>query len=175
MTYRCIGYHGTHSKNIDSILKNGYRLSGEKEWFGKGVYFFQDYFPITNGFKEAISWAIYVKGFRSIAIFKSLIISNKYFDLVENIEHKELFDKIRGDLLKLHKKSGKNIDDFKDCIVFEKLSEISDIDFIRAAVDAGRNFGYYSVVIRRFQVQICVKNLRCIKKNECIFNKRILF
>ncbi|MBD3338859.1 MAG: hypothetical protein GF353_07115 [Candidatus Lokiarchaeota archaeon] len=171
MNSKIIGYHGTHSKNVDSIIKNGYRLSGEKEWFGRGVYFFQDYSSITNGFEEAKLWAINVKKFKKSAVLQSLIISTKYFDLVDNIEHRKYYDKLRKSLTELHKKSGKDIKDFHDHIIFNKLSEEDNIDFIRACVDAGRNYGYYSIVVRRLQVQICVRNSNCIKENKCIYKE----
>jgi len=60
-----IGYHGTNVKNIDNIRNCGYNFSGKKEWFGKGIYFFEDLIPITNGFIEAKSWAVKVKHFES--------------------------------------------------------------------------------------------------------------
>lgn len=37
------GYHGTSIENAKKILETSYKLSNEKEWFGAGVYFFENF------------------------------------------------------------------------------------------------------------------------------------
>ncbi|MCP4110709.1 MAG: hypothetical protein GY749_35155 [Desulfobacteraceae bacterium] len=74
-----IGYHGTKSENINNIIKNGYVLSGKKEWFGEGVYFFEDLAPLTDGFTEAKSWMLYVKHVKYWAVFQTKIESDIFY------------------------------------------------------------------------------------------------
>lgn len=42
-----IGYHGTKTKNVESILKDGFKISpfkkGDNHWLGHGIYFYADY------------------------------------------------------------------------------------------------------------------------------------
>lgn len=166
---KCIGYHGTDKKNIGNILKNGYIISGDKEWLGKGVYFFETLSPLTYGDQEAINWAKFVKKIQKWAVFKAVIDSNKYIDLVLNIKHREIYDKIKLKLLKKHEKKGKNPLFFNDNIVYKAMEKALNIDFIRALVNAAQT-GIYIKTIRRPQVQICVKNTDSIIKNE-LFKK----
>jgi len=160
-----ISYHGTASKNINNILENGYILSGKKEWFGEGIYFFEDLPPLTNGFAEAKSWAIYVKHSKQWAVFQAEIESNIFIDLLFDNEHKRLFKETRNLLLKLHKKSGKDLSQFSDRVVYSLIAREKKVELIRAPVDAEKFYGYHSPSILRFQVQICVKKSECIKKN----------
>ena len=50
-----IGHHGTSKANAQSILRSGFRKSSGKQWFGDGVYFFDD------DQREALNWAVRVK------------------------------------------------------------------------------------------------------------------
>ena len=156
----CVGYHGTHNDNVRSIINNGYYYSNENEWFGKGIYFFESQHPLTNGFIEARDWAIYVKNYKKWVVFKAKIESDKYHVL--DINHKKLYDDVKSKLLELHKKSGKDIKIFDERIIFKKLQE--NVDFIRAIVDSEKKL-YISYLVRRIQIQICVKNADCVKKN----------
>jgi hypothetical protein len=157
-------YHGTNVKNIESIQKNGYNFSSDKEWLGKGIYFFETLKPIVDGVTEAISWVKYVKKERTWAVFEATIESDLYFDLVEDIEHKKIYDKIRNRALELFIKAGNRRKDFKERIIYSKLEE-REVDFIRVLVDASKHEGYYSYTVRRPQLQVCVKDKRCIKEN----------
>ncbi len=164
------GYHGTDLKNVNSIITKGYVPSGENEWFGTGVYFFEDLKPLTNGFQEARSWAVYVCGLKFYAIFKAVITSKKFIDIAGCREHRILYDEVKEKLHNLHIKSGKKEKTFSDNIVFTFLSQEYQIDFIRVLVDAARQKDIqFSYVIRRPQLQICVKNTTCIIKNFCIY------
>lgn len=160
-----IGYHGTNSEHIDYIVKNGYILSGKKEWFGEGIYFFEDLAPLTYGFVEAESWAVVVKHFKRWAVFQAEIESDIIIDLLLNDDHKKLFRKIRKRLLKLHKESGKDLNEFSDRVVYNLIAKEKEVELIRVPVDAGKFCGYHSPSILRFQIQICVKKSECVKKN----------
>lgn len=160
-----IGYHGTEIKNVDNILKNGYILSSNNEWLGSGVYFFESLKMFSNGFLEAKNWVLYVKKYKNWAVFKSKINSKKFIDLVNNIKHKEIYDKIRERMIKKHIESGFDKKDFKERVIYVNMGTLK-IDFIRSLVDAKKDFGYYSYTIRRPQIQICVKNIKVITENK---------
>lgn len=52
-----IGYHGTNYENVESILKNGFRISDKAdEWLGHGIYFFTK--GISDPIENAKEWAI---------------------------------------------------------------------------------------------------------------------
>ena len=169
MEMEFIGYHGTKNKSVSNILMYGYKLSGEDEWFGKGVYFFVDAKPYSNGYSEARLWAIHVKRFKKWAVLQSEIIGDNYIDLIKNVKHKNLYDKICKEMYALHVKS-KVPNDFLENIVFKKISEKQNIDFILAFADAGKPHEYYTPVVRRLQAQLCVKKIECIKKSK-LFRK----
>ena len=44
---KIVGYHGTKSENVDSILKEGFKIKkskkGDNHWLGHGIYFYSDY------------------------------------------------------------------------------------------------------------------------------------
>ena len=165
MSLTCIGYHGTKIENVSNINENGYNISAESKWFGQGVYFFEDLPPLTYGNIEAKSWAIRAKKFYRWAVFKAIIKSEKYIDLVNNKEHKEKYSRIRDKLKEIHKRTIGDRPPFGEIIVFKKLEESADIEFIRVATDGIWDYNYPTYVIQRYQLQICVKNTRCIIKN----------
>jgi hypothetical protein len=52
-----IGYHGTDYDNVESILKNRFRISDKAdEWLGHGIYFFTE--GISDPIENAKEWAI---------------------------------------------------------------------------------------------------------------------
>lgn len=159
------GYHGTEISNIENIQKNGYKISSDNEWLGSGVYFFESLNNFCDGFLEAKNWAFYVKKYQNWAVFKVKIKSNKFIDLVTNIKHREIYDKIRESAMKKHIQSGFNKKDFKENSIYVTMSEL-DIDFIRVLVDAQKDYGYYSYTVRRPQIQICVKRTDIIIENK---------
>jgi hypothetical protein len=122
-----------------------------------------------DGFTEAKSWVINVKKYPKWAIFESTIkiISEKFLDLVENIDHKRNFEKVRNKILQIYDDQRKPRNTLRDYIVFRYIEEQSDFDFIRALVDAGRQ-EYSSFIVGRPQIQICVKQKMCIADNKLI-------
>lgn len=161
---RITGYHGTSEENCDEILKNGYSKSGDDEWFGAGVYFFEDCAPFTSGTEEA-EWWVRIRKYPRWVILKSIIESEKYLDIAFCQEHRRLYEQIKKELVNLHRRGGRSIRDFKLRSVFIMLSK-RDVDFIRASVDAQRDPGFFSYVIGRYQIQVCVKNIDCIKSTS---------
>jgi len=160
-------YHGTKAESADNISKAGYKKSNSCEWFGSGIYFFETYETICNGYIEARDWAKHVKGYNSWAVFKAVVESEKYIDIAFVHEHKMLYDRIKYKALENHKKSGQDVKDFNENIIFLEM-EKHDVDFIRALVDSKKDLGYYSYIVRRPQLQICVKNEETILSNDLI-------
>jgi len=156
------GFHGTSQELSQSIIQQGFKSSGCSEWFGEGVYFFETYSTLTDGFIEARDWARIVKGFSRWSVIFSTIKTIDYIDLVDNIEHKKIYDRIKEKMLEIHAKSGQNIDNFTETTIFLEMQRSLDVDVIRCLVDSMKNRGYYSFVVRRPQVQVCVKNVQCI-------------
>lgn len=168
MSIKKIGFHGTGASVAKSIIKEGFKFSNDDNWFGEGVYFFCDINPITDGFVEARQWAQIVRKNSDWAILKSEIESNKVANLIDDIGLKVKFDKIREELLRIHKKSGMPSSSFSDKIVFKKIQEYGHFDYIIALVDAGRPQDYQTFYIRRLQAQLCVKTVTCIKTTSLI-------
>ncbi len=108
---------------------------------------------------------LYVKHVKYWAVFQTKIESDIFIDLVFDNKHKKYFKEMRNLLLGLHKKSGKDLNEFSDNIVYNLIAKEKKIELIRVPVDAGKYYGYHSPVISRFQIQICVKKRECIKEN----------
>lgn len=169
MFLECIGYHGTSMKAAEQIQKNGYQASSEKEWLGKGIYFFGTSSGSieSDGCEEAVAWVCNVKKFNNWVIFEANINSTKFLDLVKNINHRKRFDIAKNKIIERYARLGKSNTALRDYIIFKCIDEESDFDFIRALIDAGRQ-QYQSAVVRRPQIQICVKKEVCIKTNNII-------
>lgn len=164
-----LGYHGTDENCVNSIIKNGYEFSGPNHWLGSGIYFFGNLKELNfSGQQEARDWAVKVKKVKSYGIFEALIDSDNYIDIAANPMHKEIFESIRQEALDKHIESGKLIKDFKETTIFVKLEQKLNVDFIVAVTDGAKNPKFPSYLVRRIQIQICVKNKSCIKKNDLI-------
>ena len=165
LMFSCIGYHGTSPENVDSILQNGYKLSGKDAWFGSGVYFFGDLLPYFPGEREAIQWMLYYKRVETWAVIISDIRSEKCFDMLEDSSDRQSFDEIKNALFIKHVQAGKDPLYFKDNIVFKKLEDARHFEVIRALVNASKN-QHIAYTVSRPQVQICVKNLAAILSSK---------
>ncbi len=164
---KLICYHGTKAEAADNINKTGYLKSKHSEWLGSGVYFFESYGTLCDGIIEARDWAKFVKKFKNWAIFEACIESEKYIDIAFEIEHRKIYDQIKEEAIKKHKESGKGIKEFNENLIFQEMEKL-DIDFIRALVDSKKDLGYYSYIVRRPQLQICVKHNEVIVSNKLI-------
>jgi hypothetical protein len=154
MCLDCLGYHGTDEDGAKRIQLEGYKPSSHTEWLGSGVYFFGTYDGVVDGLEEAKSWVNYVKPFARWTIFEATISSEKFLDLVENVSHRQTFDRAREKMLALHTKSRKPPRTFRDYIIFKFIDEQFEFDYVRAFVDAARQDDYVSKVVRRPQIQI---------------------
>lgn len=164
------GYHGTATGMAEKIEIDGYKASTDDiSWLGQGVYFFRSSSGSVeiDGLNEAKSWVISVKKYHRWVIFEAKIISAKFLDLVDNIEHRKYYEIARGKMLEMYDRQKKPRNALRDFIVFKYIDEQNDFDFIRALVDAGRQ-EYSSFIVKRPQIQICVKQMACITENNII-------
>jgi|GEM_PF-3025549 len=159
------GYHGTHRKNASSISTTGFQSSKEDEYLGAGVYFFEDA-EFGKGIDEAICFCRFVRFIDrcDIVVFRANVESTKVLDLVSNIEHRKLFDEAKN-RLRLALKSTKNVDSkVEDYRIFNLIDRDKSFEVIRAIIEAAREEKeVFSYIIRRPQIQICVKTNKIIK------------
>ena len=163
-----VGYHGTSYEASRNIVENGYVFSKEKEWLGTGIYFFKDCMsPYCSGFEEAKCWAKFVKKYNNWVVFKAKIVSEEILDLVDNVEHRIILDRIIETAKKKHKASSRRKEPFEDYMVFKEMdsNEETKVEVVICLVDAG-NIGYKSKIVRRPQVQVCVKSHDVIVENK---------
>ncbi len=115
-----IGYHGTATKNVESILNNGFKLSTDienEQWLGDGVYFFCDGVP-PKPYWAARKWAIaeawdnlnYTYKYRDYTILESMISlkTENFIDLTEK-DGLETFNYLRDKFIQKIKESKKCI------------------------------------------------------------------
>mgnify|MGYP006422183703 CR=1 FL=1 len=162
------GYHGTPKNNIKSIQQNGYKISSDAEWFGEGIYFFGSLDSVTSGSNEAKQFLKNARKINNPAIFKSYFYTDVYIDIVKNNGHRRQFFELQDQLVKLHEKysgSNKNVqisDKFVLSVLLKNFG--TKIALIRVPCDGKKYPGYFSQIIKRFQVQIVVKDPKIIKK-----------
>lgn len=73
-----VGHHGTSRSYLDSIQKDGLRISrNDYDWLGDGVYFFQD------SVERAREWAVQEHGSDAIVICADIELEN-CIDLVDS-------------------------------------------------------------------------------------------
>ncbi len=164
---KCTGYHGTTQDNVESIKANGFRLSGEKEWMGSGVYFFGDAQPLTYGKDEARSWVVSVRKQSNWAVFKVEIESDNYLDIAADKSHRALYDEIKNQLMEIHRQR-EAIQTFNEQWIFTAIAKRDDLDVIRGCFNARREDGYMRKLVQHPQVQICVKKVDCIKSTTLL-------
>jgi len=161
-----IGHHGTHREFARSILASGFNRSHGEQWFGDGVYFFEDD-PV-----EAKNWAIKIKGFGEAytSVLRSTInsVNGNIIDLTKG-KHWEAFLKIRKEIDENIDKSTFRNKIYGDGIAlnfmcrqfFKRVGE--PIDLIKAGLKhPGYDWADPITNIPRMQYQICVRNLTCI-------------
>jgi hypothetical protein len=156
------GFHGTEAKNTMAIQQEGFRATTSSGWLGSGSYFFESLSSVTSGPEEARNWVLFVKKAREWATFRATIESEKVVDLLENVDHRKLYDVVRGKALARYANSGKNLSQFRESSIYLMIAE-RGVEVIRALVDASREEHYTAYTVRRPQVQLCVIERSCIK------------
>jgi len=163
--YNYTGYHGTSQAKADKIVENRFVISTKpNEWLGTGIYFFGSDGEI-DGQVEARCWARHVKQYSRWAVIKATLRAEKVLDLVCNVAHKKLYDILQRKCYEAHIRSGKDAATFSDYMIFNDIDENYDFEIICAHTEGSKNkFTYNSYVVRRLQIQICVKNEMCIRE-----------
>lgn len=164
------GYHSTHRSREQAIAEHGYGPSGEEEWLGKGAYFFEDA-PFCAAKLEARGFAEKVRKIplAEIVVFRSTINPKRLLDLAYNRRHRALYhearDRLRLKVALEDRQEPKELDDYR---VFALLdSQANSFDVVRAIVDAERiGKGYQTYLVRRPQLQVCVKDNNAIRSSE---------
>jgi len=155
------GYHGTSHDSAEKIVAEGFKIPDHLGWLGCGIYFFYTYAKIADGKKNALFWARQVTKTGDPVVLSASIESDRYIDLLENEDHRRLFDRVYASMTDRQKELH-GMDAVLDIkVAFQALAE-EEIDFIRCPIDANPRRAYYNYVIRQYQVQICVKKPSCI-------------
>ncbi len=171
---RIEGYHGTHIGNETNISNFGYKKSKEDEYLGKGVYFFENA-PFCDALEEAKCFCEFVKKYKieDIIVYQAIIESEKVLDLVDNIEHRKLFDRAKELVkLKLNLSTSANDNRLEDYRIFELIEKKFEV--IRAMIEAAKKEkNFFTHIVRRPQIQICVKELSTITSNNIVYRYNI--
>lgn len=161
-----VGYHATKEINAVNIENHGFISSGSNNWLGAGIYFWGDLGAVVDGLETARWWCD-MKNLHPAVIFVATIFSDKFFDAIENVEHKKYYNLIRKRIIE--KDRNKILSD-KEYVngVFVLLSEYYDAFrfFIKGDKLTGVNAA--DRIISDLQVQICVQNNACIKDKKRI-------
>jgi hypothetical protein len=163
---RWVGYHGTSEECARSICLQGYRLSGETNWFGVGVYFFHDLDPGLTGNQEAQRWCRNARRYKRWAVLKSHLCAAKanVFDLLSSPKARDQFVKLRDVLLAKHEQNGNERGTFTDRVVYTHLANELDIHLVRALVNCDKRWDIPSPTVTFPQVFVCAKNVACIRE-----------
>lgn len=160
------GYHGTTSKDADTIIRTGFKKStGANHWLGEGVYFFADLPPLADGLKEASYWCKSVGCYPSWAVLRSVINKKNQLDLVSSREDRELFKRIRNKLAAVHRRACKSEEDFLKTVVFLYIDKQCSFSSYVALINPSKMPIY---LVLDSQIQVCVKDLRVIEKTEIV-------
>jgi len=106
MVHEVVGYHGTDSGCVSSILTENFKISaGEDEWLGHGVYLFTEGVscPIQNAVEWAKNQAYSRKGnrYHSYTVLEATARCSKLLDL-RTTEGISAFDTVRKKILEKH-------------------------------------------------------------------------
>jgi len=157
-----IGFHGTSKDFCEEIIRTRYFKfsTGEEEWLGKGIYFFQDYI------QHAVDWCIRVRKIPKWAVLKVEICSDKVIDLLDHTHLeslKTLENEIAGRYTKI--KSGEKRK-LINSVLLDTLYKLEPFDLVRAVFEVPHTGPIKRTNLRYFQIQLCVKQRDCIKSVE---------
>lgn len=165
MTYEYIGYHGTTKELAEKIINDReFKVSNQDEdWLGPGVYFFEDdYHQAKNFGKKARKYSEW-------AVVKSKIKADAVFDLIQS-EDFIFFDKTFKLIVSRYEKINKNKirNKVTNKVVFNMIYEHRPYDLVRGVftVPKGKNIKISGTKYSHSQIQLCVRNLECIKSIE---------
>ena len=162
-----LGYHGTSEKCAIKIEKEGYIESSTDRWLGSGIYFFGSNDSIdVDGKRDAKWWVTKKKKLKYWVIFEAEITSDNVLNIASESVDKKLYYQWYSTLLQKHLDAEKERKDFDMSVVFGFLDRKYKPDYIVAVFDAAKEYdGYRSRIMAKMQIQICVKDEKCIKEN----------
>jgi hypothetical protein len=170
---RIIGYHGTNLVTANKLFKDGFgepTANRDLDWLGDGIYFFETLPGVSEGRKEAQDFSRIVKGNTEVGVIEAEITTSNCFDMVSEIEHRELFGSWRDELQSKWKRDPqRGSKPFDDRKVFALVCLKRSTDVVRCMVDGMPARGYNSAshVVHRPQIQICVKKRECVRVIGC--------
>ncbi len=180
--YQPLSIVGFHSCDREVGLKvlNGFdELIPSKnswDWLGAGVYFWEQnpYRSTEYAEESAAKKQFNKKPIRNPFVLGAIIDLGNCFNLTESASLKILSESYQG-LQQLMKESGKKMpvnngnNRALDCAVIEFLHESNsklgapEYDTVRCAFSEGEEVYPGSAITSRLHIQICVRNLSCIK------------
>ncbi|WPX08550.1 hypothetical protein [Anaerocellum danielii] len=162
--YSCTGYHGTTRESAIKILASKKFLisRGKKQWLGEGVYFFE------NDLKQAYNWCTKARKYRDWVIIKSRIEADTLLDLCD-LETFELFEALVYKIKNRIDNKGNNKFRWRELHVIDLMYRLCPFDVVRAAYIVPSSKPISGTNIYPIQVQVCVKNIECIKSIEEVY------
>lgn len=159
---KLLGYHGTTREAAKEIIKlNRYKIScDDEDWLGKGVYFFQD------DIKQAYYWCVKARKYKQWRILKSDIEAKKVINL-DDTQTRERFEKIARKLqYRYMKRSDNKPRKLINSVVIEVMYRADPFDVIKKVYTIPNTHPVYRTNIAPMHIQLCVRNLNCIKTIE---------
>jgi hypothetical protein len=163
--YSCDGFHGTTRENADKILQSGkFKISrGSHQWLGDGVYFF------VNDMKQACDFCKRARPYQDFVILKSRIEVNILLDL-DDVETFNMFSAFAKRIMNRTKRKGNNnSSELSNAKIINAIYKIWPFDAVKATFRVPKRKPAPGTNIYPSQVQICVRNLECIKSIEEVF------
>lgn len=158
------GYHGTSNENADNIINNKLfnPSDSEKDWLGKGIYFYEKYI-------DAAMWKNKDGKMSEVVLHSILQIDdNAYLDFDKD-EGKKLFEGMMGIIIKSGLKISDKSAQRNQCSVmnyiWQKFPEIQAV------------FASFPKEPSRYPVMLQYRKLRrefCVRNNSSIKNTIVL-
>ncbi len=171
-TIRKLGYHGT-SKEAAKLIENSkyYKFSdSEKEWLGKGAYFFIDKSE-DKRMEHAIDWTTKIRNNKEYSVLKTEVVvkNDEFMDFADNDDAQDLFHKVKLLFLEKGEYSGLDIRNGKalDCKIMNEICESGDIKVatIKTYINfSKRDFKTPNSIVPNCKI-MCVKDDSVIDKN----------
>lgn len=175
MTHDVVGYHGTNSNLVESIVADSFRKSeNDDEWLGHGVYFFVEGIscPITNAGEWAKNQAFSRKGNRydRYTVLEAVARCNRLLDAT-TVEGLQAFEEVRQKILEKHDEhfvKGRVIQN-DNCVMWNLVARLMGLDAVI------HNLYIKNRMQRIKQVQSNVPNttVLCVKNPDSIDSETI--
>jgi len=132
-----IGYHGASEENIDSIIsQSNFKLSQNlDDWLGFGVYFFIK--GISEPIGNAKDWAIYKGCPKGLILYStyavlSVEVSGKKILNTNNLDHLQIFNKFREEIIRKHDMNWKKNRNFHEDnrIIWNIIADLMELEVI---------------------------------------------